>query len=120
MCKASDRTITHIIFDCPKLLQKEYKRQHDWMGKSVHWDICRKKDFNVPEKRYEQKPCTENESFKIFWDIKIKTDNMIEYRRPDMIIIDKTPRKTHLLTLLLPQTTGLKFPNTEKLKTIKI
>ena len=35
MCKANDGTITHIIFDCPKLLQKEYKRQHDWMGKSM-------------------------------------------------------------------------------------
>ena len=31
-----------ILFLCPKRLQKEYKRQHDWMGKTVHWDICKK------------------------------------------------------------------------------
>ena len=61
MCKANDETITHIISECPKLLQKEYKRQHDWMGKTVHWDICKKKAFNVPDKWNEHKPlrCTE-------------------------------------------------------------
>ena len=67
MCKANDETMTHIISERSKLLQKEYKRRHDWMGKTVHWDTCRKKGFNVPDKWYEHKPlpCTENESFKI-------------------------------------------------------
>ena len=27
--------------------KKNNERQHDWMGKTVHWDICRKKGFNV-------------------------------------------------------------------------
>ena len=36
MCKVNDDTITHIISQCPKLIQKEYKRQHDWMGKTMH------------------------------------------------------------------------------------
>ena len=70
MWKANDETITHIISECPKLLQEEYKRRHDWMGKTVHSDVCSKKGFNVPEKWYEHKPllCTENDSFKIFRD----------------------------------------------------
>ena len=74
MYKANDEIITHIISECPKLLQNEYKRRHDWMGKTVHWDICKKKGFNVPEKWYEHKPlpCTENESFKILWDFNIQ------------------------------------------------
>ena len=50
MCKANDETISHIISECLKLLQKEHKRRHDWMGKTVHWDICRKKSFNVSDK----------------------------------------------------------------------
>ena len=50
ICKANDETITHIITDYPKFLQKEYKQPHDWMGKTVHWDICRKKGFNIPGK----------------------------------------------------------------------
>ena len=61
MCKADDETITHIISECSKLLQKECKRQYDWMGTTVHWDICRKRGANVPEKWYKYKPlpCTE-------------------------------------------------------------
>ena len=29
MYKSNDETITHIISECPKLLQKECKQQHD-------------------------------------------------------------------------------------------
>ena len=60
-------TSAHIISECPKLLQKEYKRRHNLMGKTVYGDICRKKGFNVHEKWYKHKPlpCTENEFFKI-------------------------------------------------------
>ena len=32
----------------------------------------------------------ENDSWKIFWDVTIQTDQVIEARRPDMVIIDKT------------------------------
>ena len=56
VCKTNDQTITHIISECPKPLHKEYKQQHDWMGRTVHWDICRKKGFNVLKKWYEHRP----------------------------------------------------------------
>ena len=65
----------------------------DWREKTVHWDNCRKKGFNVPEKWYEHRPCTEDESFKFLWDFNIQTDNKMDHRRPDMIIIDKTSKK---------------------------
>ena len=69
------------------------------MGMTVHWEICRKKGFNLPDKWYEHKPlpCTENESFITFLDFNIQTDNIIEHRRPDTIIIDKTNRKTQIV-----------------------
>ena len=62
------------------------------MRKTLHWNICRKK--GISEKRYEHKPllCTENESFQIFWDFNIQSDNIIEHARPDMIIVDKINR----------------------------
>ena len=56
MGKTNDETVTHIISECLKLLQKEYKQRHGCMGKAVHWDTCRKKGFNVSEKWYEHKP----------------------------------------------------------------
>ena len=29
MCSRADETINHIVSECPKLAQKEYKRRHD-------------------------------------------------------------------------------------------
>ena len=74
------------------------------MGTAVQWDICRKKGFNVPEKWYEHKPSpyTENESFKTLWDFNIQTDNIIEHRRPDMIIINKTSKKAQSVDFAVP------------------
>ena len=72
------------------------------MGKTVHPDICRKKGFTIPEKCYKHILFPENESFKILWDFNIQTDNIIEHRRPDMIIIDKTSKKAQIVGLAVP------------------
>ena len=39
LCRVSrkvDESIDHIVSDCSKLAQKEYKRRHDNLGKIVH------------------------------------------------------------------------------------
>ena len=40
LCGDRDKTINHIISECSKLAQKEYKTKHDWAGKVIHWEIC--------------------------------------------------------------------------------
>ena len=37
-----DETINHILSECSKLAQKEYKTRHDWVGKVIHWEMCKK------------------------------------------------------------------------------
>ena len=37
-----DETINHIISEYSKLAQKEYKARHDWVGKVIQWEMCRK------------------------------------------------------------------------------
>ena len=49
MCKVNDETITHIISECSKRLQKEYKHRHDWIEKTVHWYIFGKKNLMLPQ-----------------------------------------------------------------------
>lgn len=44
-----DETVNHILTECPKLAEKESKRQHFWIGKGFHWDVCRKFGFSVKE-----------------------------------------------------------------------
>ena len=36
LCGDRDETINHIISECRKLPQKEYKTSHDWVGKVIH------------------------------------------------------------------------------------
>ena len=39
MFSRADETVNHIVSECPKLAQKEYKRRHDWNGRCIHLEI---------------------------------------------------------------------------------
>ena len=41
MCSSYDETINHIESECSKLVQKEFKRRHDWIGRRIHGEIGR-------------------------------------------------------------------------------
>ena len=36
-----DEMINHIISKCNKLVQKEYKSGHRWVGKMIHRELCK-------------------------------------------------------------------------------
>ena len=50
LCGKVDETVRHIVSECPMLAQREYKRRHDWVGRKIHWEVCRKTGFDVNEK----------------------------------------------------------------------
>ena len=52
LCSDRDETINHIISECSKLAQKEKKAWHAWVGKVIHWEMCRKFQFDHINKRY--------------------------------------------------------------------
>ena len=51
-----DETIHHIISQCSKLEQKEYKTRYDWVGKVIHWEMCKKFKFDPTNKRCMHNP----------------------------------------------------------------
>ena len=91
MCGKADESINHLLSECSKMAQKEYKRRHDWIGRKIHWEVCRKYGLDTKDRWYEHEPQSvcENEEYKILWDFLIQTDHVIEARRPDMIIVEK-------------------------------
>ena len=98
-----DKTINHIISECCKLAQKEYKTKHNWVGKMIHWKMCKKFQFDHTNKWYMQNPSSilENDTYKLIWDFDIQTDHLISARRPDHIIISiKKRERAKLWTLL--------------------
>ena len=56
LCSDRDEMINHIISECSKLAQKEYKTGHDWVGKVIHWEMCKKFQFDHTNKCYMHNP----------------------------------------------------------------
>ena len=75
LCGDRDETINHIISECSKLAQKEYKTKHDWLGKVIHWEMCKQFKFDHTNKWYMHNPATvlENNTHKLLWDFDIQT-----------------------------------------------
>ena len=47
LCGDRDETIHHIISECSKLSQKEFKTRHDWVGKVIYWECARNLNFTI-------------------------------------------------------------------------
>ena len=52
LCGDRDKTINHIISKYSKLAQKEYKTRYNWVGKVIHWELCKKFKFDHTNKWY--------------------------------------------------------------------
>ena len=95
MCGKRGESIQHIVAECEKLAQRDYKRRHDNVAKKVHWDLCRKHGLQHSDEWYEHTPegVVENEAVKILWDINVQCDNVIQVRRPDVIVVHKERKR---------------------------
>ena len=69
LCGDRDETINHIISKCSKLAA-EYKTRHDWVGKVIHWEMCKKSKFDHADEWYmhNSAPVLENDTHKILWN----------------------------------------------------
>ena len=118
LCGDRDETINHIISECSKLAQKEYRAIHDWVGKVIHWEMCEKFKFDHANKWYMDNPASvlENDTHKLLWDFDIQTDHLISARRPDLIIIKKKKKKKFckIVDFAVPADHRIKLKECEK------
>ena len=93
-CGDRDETINQMISEWSKLAPRGYKARYDWVGKVIHWEMCKKFKFDHTNKWYMHNPAPvlENDIHKLLWDLNIQTDHLISTRRPDLIIINKKKR----------------------------
>ena len=106
--------MNHIISECSKLAQKEYKCRHDWVGKRIHWEACRENGIE-----HQPEVVQENERYKILCDLNIQTDQLIEARHPDMIVIDKETKFVTIIDFAIPYDTRVNSKEVERSKNIK-
>ena len=102
--KKADEIIDHVVSDCSKLAQKEYKRRHDNLDKIAHCKLARKCNFEAGDKWYEHEPknVLEDEDYKILWGFSIQTDHIIEARRPDLVVVDERRRTCKVIDFAVP------------------
>ena len=116
LCGDRDEAINHIISECSKLALKEYKTRYDWVGKVIHWKMCKKFKFDHTNKWYMHKPAPvlENDTHKLLWDFDIHTDHLISARRPALIIINKKKRTCKIVDFSVPADHRIKLKECEK------
>ena len=56
LCVERDKTTNHIGSEFSKLAQKENKTRHDWVGKVIHCEMCKKMKFDHTNKWYMHSP----------------------------------------------------------------
>ena len=69
--------VCHLVNECKKLAQKEYKR---------HDNAARKSGLNMYD-------VVEKDEVKLLWDMNIHCDNLVEARRPDIIVVSRKDKK---------------------------
>jgi hypothetical protein len=67
MCMEREKTTMHILSECPKLAQSEYKKRHDKVGTMIHWRLCQKHGLEHTTNWYDHRapPVIENAEVKI-------------------------------------------------------
>ena len=95
LCGDRDETINHMISECGKLAQKEYKTRHDWVGQVIYRELCKKLKYDRTKKWYMHNPTSvlKNDTHKDLWDFDIQTEHLISARRPDLIITNNQKKK---------------------------
>ena len=103
MCDKKSETISHIVSECEKLAQKEYKRRHDNVARIVHWKLCGKYNLKRSEKWYEHAPegVVENEEVKILWDVMIQCDREIKARKLDIVVVNNNERRCAIINIAI-------------------
>ena len=72
-------------------IKKKYKNRHNFVGKVIHFELCKRLNFDYTAEWYIHKPesVLENEIHKILWDFEIQTDHLIQARKPDLMLINE-------------------------------
>ena len=119
LCGEREETISHIVAECTKLAQKQYRHwRHDRVASVIHWTLCKRFGFPHSDQWYEHVPerVLENENVKLLWDFSIQTDHHLEHNKPDILIHEKTSRGCYIIDVACPFDTRVKTKELEKVE----
>ena len=117
LCGLKEETVDHLVSSCSKIAQTDYKGRHDRVATLLHWSLC--KQYGFPRDQnwwtHRAEKVLENDSFKLLWDVPIRTDKIIREHRPDIVIVDKVKRETMLVDVAIPGDARVRTKELEKM-----
>ena len=118
MCGSKGETVAHVVSECGKLTQREYKGRQDNVAQYIHWQLCGKCGLERANSWYEQKPegVVESENFKILRDFTVQGNRKTKARRPDIVFIDKKEREVVIIDVAIPGDDRVKDKELEKVE----
>ena len=79
------------------LAKKQYLDRHNFVGRHLHWQICKKYDIATTESWYKHAPgeimLSRDENVVVYWDSPILTERKVGANRPDIVIHKKAERE---------------------------
>ena len=114
LCGDRHETINTIISECIKLAQKEYMTRHNWVGKVIHVELCKKLKFDHTNKWYMHNLAfvLENDMDKLLWDLRYK--HIISARRTDLKRNNKKEKTCRILDFVVPTDHRLNWNNSKR------
>ena len=118
LCSEKGETIGHIVSECSKLAQSEYKRRHGNVARMVHWKLYEEFNIEKSEKWYLHNPktVTENVNHKLIWDMDILCHNLIVERKPDIATVNKMEKTTIIIDVAIPGDKRTTFKEKKKIQ----
>ena len=118
LCGIKGESISHLISECSKLAQKQYKERHDSVAQNIHWELCGMYGFERENKWYDHIPQSviENEETKILWDFTIQCDRYVQNRRPDIVVIEKSKQECKIIDIAVPNDNRVGSKEQEKIE----
>ena len=111
----------HLVGECSKLAQTEYKHRHDNVARMIQWNIAHSYGLDGASKWYkwyEHKPegVIENDHVKLHWDFNIQTSTYIQARRPEVVVVDRDKKTCNIIDIAVPGDVGMSRKKRRKLK----
>ncbi|MBF2463456.1 hypothetical protein ICI39_14075, partial [Listeria welshimeri] len=119
-CHSPGESIRHIISGCSRLANGEYLHRHNQVAKIIHQQLALRYglvESEVPYYRYVPDPVLENGRVTLYWDRSIITDRTVAANKPDIVVIDRSERRTIIVDITIPHDENL--VKAEKDKQIK-
>ena len=95
--------------------------RHDKIAAAINRDLCKKYGFEYAEKSYnhhidKESRVLENDEVKILWDFTIQTEKKLGYNKPDLVILNKKEKTTHIVDVGCPFDTRVKVRERTKIE----